>query len=236
MELKSARTHAVRTGIRPAHRRRRGQLGLTLTELLVALAILSTIAGSIAGAFAIGFKILGPTGAQATLVGNHDLLAFEQQIGADVARADCLAAPGQTSIPTGIGACAPSVQHNPSSCSSSQYTTYLLCLAWYAPGASRPTCHTVTYWQHPGTKVVQRSDLTTGTTARIATGGLTVTASWTPTATSNNGYKWTSSVKVVVTQQSITGAPAATKAPTTTFYLVPLAADPLSPVLPAGPC
>jgi prepilin-type N-terminal cleavage/methylation domain-containing protein len=212
---------------------------MTLVELLVVLAILSVISGSIAGAFAIGFRVLGPTGAKATLVGNHDLLAFEQQIGADVARADCMASTGppvQTSIPT--GGCSQSVQKNPSTCNSALYSQYFLCLAWYVPGASPATCHTVTYWQQAATGVIERTDLTTGTTARIATGGLTVTASWVPIATSNNGYSWANRVEVAVTQHAITGAPAAARAAATTFYLVPLAADPLSPVLPSGssPC
>jgi prepilin-type N-terminal cleavage/methylation domain-containing protein len=232
-------TRAVRSATRARRQARRGQLGLTLTELLVAISILAAIAGSIAGAFAIGFRVLGPTGAQATLTGNHDLLAFEQQIGADVARADCLASTGppvQTSIPS--GGCTNSVSKaGGSTCGSS----YFLCLAWYVPGASPATCHTVTYWQRSdGTGIIERSDLnlTTGstTTARIATGGLTVTATWTPSATSNNGYSWTSKVTVVVTQQAIPGARAAANPPSTTFYLVPLAADPLSPVVPSGPC
>jgi prepilin-type N-terminal cleavage/methylation domain-containing protein len=237
------RARAGRSDTRAMPPSRRGQLGLTLTELLVAMAILAAIAGSLAGAFAIGFRILGPTGAQATLTGNHDLLAFEQQIGADVARADCLASPGdppsvpvQTSIPT--GGCTNSVlKAGGSTCGAS----YFLCLAWYVPGASPATCHTVTYWQRlDGTGIFERSDLnlTTGatTTARIATGGLKVIASWTPSPTSNNGYSWTTKVTVVVTQQAIAGARAAAKPPKTTFYLVPLAADPLSPVVPAGPC
>jgi prepilin-type N-terminal cleavage/methylation domain-containing protein len=219
--------------------RRGSQIGMTLTELLVSMAILAAISGSIAGAFAIGFKVLSPTGAQATLVGNHDLLAFEQQIGADVARADCLASSGppvQTSIPT--TGCTSSVMRPAGAGGSTCGSSYFLCVAWYVPGASPATCHTVTYSQLAGTGVVERSDLTTGRNARIATGGLLVTASWTPTATSNNGYRWTNKVKVVVTQQAITGAKAAAKPATTTFYLVPLAADPLSPVLPAGssPC
>jgi hypothetical protein len=195
------------------------------------MAILATIAGSLAGAFSIGLRILSPTGAQAELIGNHDLLAFEQQIGADVARADCLRSPAVSTpqwIPT--GGCTGSVGETPSTCSPAGY---FLCLAWYIPGST--TCHTVTYWRRSdGTGIIERSDLFAGTTARIATGGLQVTASWTPTPTSNNGYKWTNQVKVVVTQATISGAPAAVNPPSTTFYLVPLAADPLSPVLPGS--
>jgi len=118
-------------------------------------------------------------------------------------------------------------------------TSFLLCTAWYVPGASPTTCHTVTYWRRTdGTGIIERSDLNsntgTTTTERIATGGLNVTATWTPTPTSSNGYNWTARVKVVVAQNAIAVAPAAARPPTTTFYLVPLAADPLTPVLPAG--
>jgi prepilin-type N-terminal cleavage/methylation domain-containing protein len=242
MELNESRPRSPRPS-------RQGQFGMTLTELLVSMAILAAISGSIAGAFAIGFKVLSPTGAQATLVGNHDLLAFEQQIGADVARADCLASigpPVQTSIPT--TGCTNSVMRPIRSGGSTCGSSYFLCLAWYVPGAYVPgappaTCHTVTYSAQAATQVVDRSDFNSSTgvtkTARIATGGLSVQATWgPPIATSNNGYGWTNKVKVVVTQQAIAGAKAAAKPPQTTFYLVPLAADPLSPVLPAGasPC
>jgi prepilin-type N-terminal cleavage/methylation domain-containing protein len=210
--------------------RRRGERGLTLTELLVVIAILAIIGGSLAGAFGIGLRLLSPTGAQATFTGNADALAFEQQIGADVARADCLAAPGMQAVPT--GGCRRSVQNSPSSCAPSGYS---LCLAWYVPGSA---CHTVTYWQRSD-GAIMRSDLTTANnTTRIATGGLMIAASWTQAATSNGGYQWTRQVTITITQRAIPGAPAPAQPATTTYKLVPLAADPLSAALPGGssPC
>lgn len=223
---------AVTPNSRAPRPRRRGELGLTLTELLVVIAILAIIGGSLAGAFGIGLRLLAPTGAQATLTGNADSLAFEQQIGADVARADCLAAPGMQAVPT--GGCQRSVQNSPSSCAPSGYS---LCLAWYVPGSA---CHTVTYWQQPDGTIV-RSDLSTSNhTTRIATGGLKIVAQWTTfnEPPLNGGYKWTNQVQITITQQGIPGAPAAAKPATTIFQLVPLAADPLSPALPGGssPC
>jgi prepilin-type N-terminal cleavage/methylation domain-containing protein len=235
MELTVRRSAAVRRTGHAQRHRLRGQLGLTLPELVVAMAVLSIIAGSIAGAFGIGLRLLGPAGAPARLTLSADLLAFEQQIGADVARADCLAAPAQTSIPT--TGCTLSVEKNPSSTCGTAFsqsnnpTGYVLCLAWYVPGSA---CHTVTYSQRSNGTVV-RSDLTpsSNTSARIATGGLQITAAWTPAPTSNNSYKWTKQVTITVKQVTIPGAPAAKvlQPVITTFQLVPLAADPLSPVL-----
>jgi len=207
------RTHAVRAG----HARQRG---LTLTEMLVVIAALALIAGSIAGAFSIGLRLLGPGGAESRLTGSHDLLAFEQQIGADVARSVCLAAPGQTSLPTATGACGASVRKTPSTCPSG----YLLCLAYYVPGST--TCHTITYSQGSGAVVV-RADASTGKAGRFTTGGLGMTASW--SAATINDYSWTKAVVVSVTQQGTPGAPTSHWA-AATYHLVPLVADPASPV------
>jgi prepilin-type N-terminal cleavage/methylation domain-containing protein len=242
MELTPVLSHARRDS-GPRRGRLRHQLGMTLIELLVTMTILATITGSIAGAFAIGFHVLNPGAAPAKLTGNNDLIAFEQQIGADINQAVCLASPGppgssaQTPIPT--GGCTNSVQKNPSTCgapfSTANPTGYLLCLAWYVPGST--TCHTVTYSQMASSGVILRTDTPTGltgTSARLGTGGLSLAATWTPTATTTNAYQWTLQVKVAVTQQ---GANVVTPE-ATTFYLAPLVADPLSPAVPGTsiPC
>ena len=219
------RSHGRRAE-RAAHH---GEAGLTLTELLVTIAVLAVIGGSIAGAFAIGLRILSPGGAQASLTGNHDLLSFEQQLGADLARADCLAAPGQTTLPT--AGCSNSVRGSPSSCGSG----YSICLAWYVPGST--TCHTITYTQQSSTGAILRTDNSSAAASgRFTTGGLVVTATWTPATTTNNGYQWTRQVTVSVTQA---GAPGAASKPVhTTFNVAPLVADPASPVVAGGtvPC
>jgi prepilin-type N-terminal cleavage/methylation domain-containing protein len=225
-----------RRAYRPQRIRHSRQLGMTLMELLVTMTILATIVGSIAGAFAIGFHILNPANAPARLTGNNDLIAFEQVIGADVNRAVCLASsgpPAQTAIPT--GGCTNSVQKNPSTCgspfSSGNPTGYLLCLAWYVPGTT--TCDTVTYAQMAGSGVILRSD-SAGNSSRVGTGGLLLSAAWTAAPTTTNAYQWTSQVVVTLTQQ---GARVA-KPQTTTIYLEPLVADPLSPAVPGAsiPC
>lgn len=189
---------------------------MTLTEFLVVIVVLGVIGGSIAGGFSIGLKILSPGGAQAKLTDSHDLISFEQQIGGDVARAVCLAAPSQTTLPS--GGCTASV---PSTCASG----YRICLAYYVPGVN--TCHVITYSQPAGFTYVVRKDQATGTAARFTTGGLAVTASWSAVATTNNGYTWTRQVVVDVTPVAAPGQPPVA---TASYHLVPLVADPKSPV------
>ena len=216
---------------RPSRPRHRSAAGLTLIELLVAVSILAMIGAALGGAFAIGLRALGPGGTQERLAGSHDLLAFEQQISADVARADCLAAPGQTTIPT--GGCGASVQRAPSTCG----TAYLLCMAWYQPGSA--SCHTVVYSLQRD-QTLLRTDIafaggtpTTGSSTRVSINPVRVTATWTAQATTTASYRWTYAVSVKVTQRGAPGAPLVNPA-TATFVLTPLAVDPLSPVLPGG--
>ena len=216
-------THRAPTLQRPRHCHQRG---MTLIELMVSITILAIIGGSTAAAFGIGLHVLGPNGAQAQLTGSHDVLAFEQQIGADVARAVCLSAPGSASVPT--GGCASSVQKSPSTC----VTGYLVCLAWFIPGSS--TCHTVSYTETTTTDVIVRTD-SAGSTERFTTGGLLATPSW--TSATIDGYQWTSQVTVSVTQKNTPGAPSTNYA-NDSFVLVPLVTDPMSPVVAGGttPC
>jgi prepilin-type N-terminal cleavage/methylation domain-containing protein len=237
MELTSGRDDRLRGyGLRRI--RHRYELGMTLMELLVTMTILATIVGSIAGAFTIGLHVLNPANTPARLTGNNDLIAFEQVIGADVNRAVCLASPGppphtlqtrQTSIPT--GGCASSSPTCGAAASSANPTGYLLCLAWYVPGTT--TCHTVTYAQMAGSGVILRSD-SAGNSSRVGTGSMLLSATWAAASTTTNGYQWTWQVVVTLTQQGTRVA----KPQTTTLYLAPLVADPLSPAVPGAsiPC
>ncbi len=230
ISIRTRHRPAIQAG-RPSRPRHRSAAGLTLIELLVAISILAMIGAALGGAFAIGLRALGPGGTQERLAGSHDLLAFEQQISADVARADCLAAPGQTTIPT--GGCGASVQHAPSTCGSS----YLLCTAWYEPGSL--SCHTVVYSMQRD-QTLLRTDLvfaagtsTGGSSTRVSTNPVRVIATWTAKPTTTASYLWTDAVSVRVTQRGAPGAPLVNPA-TATFVLTPLAVDPLSPVLPGG--
>jgi prepilin-type N-terminal cleavage/methylation domain-containing protein len=220
-------------GRRAARRtKRRGENGLTLIELLVALAIMGLIATSIAGAFLIGLHVVGTRGDQVSLKGNNDLLAFEQQLGKDIARADCLRASGappagfgQQPIPTSSGGtvgCQSSVYRSPT---STCQTGYLVCLAWYAPGTL--ICDTVTYSE--GSGFIVRTDSVTGTQQRVSTGDLHVAAGWSTVTTPAPGHNtWTNLVVVQVDQLvSVTGIPSS-KLASTTFRTVPRSDDPLA--------
>ncbi len=95
----------------------------------------------------------------------------------------------------------------------------------------------MSYVQPSGVTWVLRYDTVQGTTTshRISTGGLNLSATWTPVATSDGStgatasYTWTKQVVVAVTPQG-QGAPAAQ-----TYNLAPLSADPMSPTV-SGPC
>ena len=214
---------------------------MTLVEVLVSLVILTLVAASIAGAFAIGFRTVGSVQAQARFAGDNDLIAFEEQLGRDINRAVCLKATGQTAIPT--GGCTMSVMKSGSSTCGAD-GTYSLCLAWYQAGSS--TCHTIVYKPATGVAHVARTDYnsTTGktTVVQISSDNYAITASWTPTVTStgasgsNAAYTWTNQVTVSFNQ-----SPAGASKPVTTpprLSWSPLSADPLSPAIPGGvvPC
>ena len=208
--------------LRPRPRaRRRSEFGLTLTELLVSIIILAVIGGSIAGAFSIGLRVLGNGQSQARLAGSHGILSFEQQLGGDIARAVCLSAPTQPSLPS--GGCAGSTQKSPTTCGAG----YVLCLAYVVPGSTPATCHTVTYSRLSDNSLA-RTDSTSAGVGRFTTVAFTVTPVVFSTTTLN-GYTWVSQVKVTITQVATPGAPIAQPA-AATFQAAPLVADPASPV------
>src|SRR3989442_10311735 len=105
----------MRAEVKPPRRARSDQSGFTLVELLVSVIILALIGVSIAAAFTVGFHVLGNRGDQVALAGSNDVLALEQQLGRDIARADCLAASGQTTIPRypSAAGCQKSVNKSP---------------------------------------------------------------------------------------------------------------------------
>jgi len=200
---------------------RRGQRGFTLTELLISIALLTLVGTALAGAFGIGFRVLGPTGAQTNLRGNNDLMAFEQQVGADVARATCLGASSAVLPNTGCATFKADLGNCPAA-------TYLLCAGWYQPGDS--TCHEVVYvGKALGSDLwVERDDRATGSVVRMTTGGATVNVNLNPTQTSNNGYQWTKQVDISVAQRIAPGLATPRSFAKATFHAIPRASDPLS--------
>ncbi len=220
------------SAVRGATRRRLAhgkEHGFTLVEVLISISLLTLVAASLAGAFGIGIRVLGPTGAQASLRGNNDLMAFEQQIGADVARASCLAA-GATLIPS--GGCTTFNAALGGTPAARCPTQYLLCVGWYAPGSGSP-CHELVFSSKTsGADMwVERRDLSTGIATRISTGGLGVSGvNLHPTPTSTNAYSWTQQVDITVTQQVPAQSPPLRSPSKAMFHVVPLATDPLSAV------
>jgi prepilin-type N-terminal cleavage/methylation domain-containing protein len=108
--------------------------GLTLTEMLVTLAIMTIIGGSIPAAMSIGIRTLGDNGTSGHLASSHDVLALQQQVSTDVNRSACLVNGDPTQPP--IGTCGNSLP-TAGSC------TGLLCVAWL--DATDKTCHVTTY-------------------------------------------------------------------------------------------
>lgn len=212
--------------------RHRGARGMTIVELLVSISILATIGGALGGAFAAGLHVLAPTGAQARLVGSHDLLGVEAHLSADIARASCLDNGGSSeTIPS--GGCTASAF--PAKCGPQPYQ---LCIAWYSPGDQ--SCHTVIYAYKfyfenvpkLADRMIVRVDRSTNALVQLTTDAMDITASWKSVATSSN-HDWTREVSLTLTQAGAAAIPV-----TSLFIAAPLSADPASSLAPthAGQC
>lgn len=208
---------------------------MTIVELLVSITILAAIGGALGGAFAAGLHVLAPTGAQARLVGSHDLLAVEQQVSADVARASCIGnGGGSETIPSG-GCTASAFPHN---CGPQPYQ---LCVAWYSPGDQ--SCHTVIYAYKYNfetvpklaDRMIVRVDRSTNALVQLTTDAMDISASWS-TFTPASNHDWTRGVSLTLTQAGDAGA--ASIPVSSSFSAGPLSADPASSLAPshAGQC
>lgn len=190
------------------------QSGLTLIEVIVSIAILAIIGGVIAGIFGVGLKALGPTGAQARLLGAHDLTVLEQSLGQDAARAACVEVP-----PGGAGHTYGSCSHgfSQATCGSTS-----LCFGWVQ--VSGPTCHVAVY--ATGSSISATREEFVGATslgsvplAREQSVSVTVGAVVTTTPPGES-YSWVRSVQVTVAASGIANAPSQT------LSLDPVATDP----------
>jgi prepilin-type N-terminal cleavage/methylation domain-containing protein len=207
----------------PTRPRRLNERGLTLIELLVSIAILSIIGGAVAVAFSVAIKTLGAGGAGDRIAGTHDLSAFEQQLGGDVARAACVSKSPATSA-SAVGTCTKLLNGTPGSCGSA--STSFFCVAWpaWSDGGSG-TCHTAVYSQSGA--VITRSEYggsvlvrTTHVTTDAVTASVSLTTAPSP---SNPSKNWVSLVTVGLTSLGV----AAGKSPAAgSLLLHPLAMDP----------
>ena len=130
--------------IRPSHRRHVREGGLTLIEMIVALAIVAVMAGSVGAIFSVGLLTLKPNGTTDRLAGANDFMVLEQQLGRDGGRAACI------QLPTGAkyGSC--SSGHGYGNFLSAPGCTNSLCLAW--PQLSDGSCQVALY--NVGSKVI----------------------------------------------------------------------------------
>lgn len=132
-------------GLNMASRHRHArERGLTIIELIVSLAILAVIAGSLAAAFSIGIRVLARGGPQDRLAGAHDLATLEQVLGRDAARASCIQIQGAATVygrtSPNSGPCSSATGYGKvGGCSGATF-----CFAWPQYG-SPWSCHVAVY-------------------------------------------------------------------------------------------
>jgi hypothetical protein len=180
-------------------RRRIANLGFTLIEAVIAMAVLVLVVVAVAAAVGVGVRTVGAGGAGDLLAGDHDLTALEQSLGRDTARAECVYDP-PANLLTGVGAAycgdsnhADSV--NPakpawSTCASPLASLSLpgdaavfFCAAWSEFWDASGTCHVALYYRHTPTGSSQmqiyRTEAANGTfvaTKHLTTEDVTVSA------------------------------------------------------------
>jgi prepilin-type N-terminal cleavage/methylation domain-containing protein len=130
----------------PRHQHAR-ELGFTLIELIVSLAILAIIAGAIAATFSVGLRVLARGGPQDRLAGAHDLATLEQVLGRDAARAACIQIQGGATVygraSPSSGPCSSATGYGKvGGCSTAPAT---FCFAWPQYTSPNWSCHVAVY-------------------------------------------------------------------------------------------
>lgn len=196
-------------------------------EVLVSLVILGIVVAVIGGIYTIGLKAVSSTGPQSRLLGAHDLMILEQDLGRDGARAVCIHVPGPAA--TGYGSCARALSGG--RCAASQ-----LCIGWPQQGV----CHVASYNVGTATDATRTeyavsggatSQLTSVPLARIRHLDITV---GTPVLTTPPGemppYSWVQALPVTLSVP----ATAVTSGPSARLTLQPIATDPAASVYSAA--
>jgi prepilin-type N-terminal cleavage/methylation domain-containing protein len=194
--------------------RRTGEHGLTLIELVVSVAILTVIGSVVATAFSLGLTLVQPGGPEARLQGANNLMALEQALGQDGARAACIQVPGGTKY----GSCSAS-HFGQVPCPSTH-----LCVGW--PQVSDSSCHVADYAIGASTvatraeyKAGTATPLTSGPLAREAPASITISSVSTVTPPGES-YTWVRAIAILLTATGVTNGPSQT------VTLHPLATDP----------
>lgn len=205
-------------GTSPRRSLRGSERGLTLVEMLVVLAIVAVIAGSIGAVFSVGLQVVSATGPQARLLDAHDLQILEQDLGRDGARAACIQLPSGTHY----GSCS----HQFNSIAPTECTSSVLCIGW--PQVSSGLCHVAAYGVGANVKAV-RSEYTYsgGTISTISSDALarsvpvTITpGTVVPVTPAGEGYTWVHALPITI------AGTMSVNPPTQTLTLQPVTSDP----------
>lgn len=205
----------VTLAMRTSRRRRHGELGFTLIEVLVSIAILAIIGGVVATAYSVGLSILQPGGPQTRFLASHNLMVMEQVLGKDGARASCVKVPGSGTY----GAC--SKNFPSANCPAAD-----LCFGW--PQVSDSTCHVSDYAVGSGV-VATRTEYVAGvatpaqadTLTRESPVNIVIDVANVKTVTpTGESYTWLRSLPVTVTGTGLANPPSQK------LVLHPIASDP----------
>lgn len=207
--------------VRGSRRRRSTELGFTLIEVLVSIAILTIIGGVVAAIYGIGLKSVAPNGPQGRLLGAHDLEILEQTLGQDGARAACFQLP-----PTGTpnyGNCT----HGFATVASADCPKATsLCIGWVQ--VSDLSCHVAVYTVGANVtatraeyRFVSGSPALLGSVPLARDVPVNITLGTPVTSTPEAGWTWVRSLPITITSTVVTSLP-----PSQQLNLQPVATDP----------